>query len=166
MSSWAVGDPAMVVDFRQLYCPGGPQNKPKLGPKATKAFYPDDPSNVYHSYMGIREFQILHAGTNTLTYTTCTLTSGCTRPTMIPAVTGQPDDPRAVLTRWNTPSTAAGTRTKQWATRYSTATSIRISPRVCGRCGGFTMSSKQAPSSTPQPGGQPQAGTGRFPMAK
>src|SRR5262249_25574466 len=38
----------------------------KLGakPTATKAFYPDDPSNVYHSYMNEHvKFRILHAGT-------------------------------------------------------------------------------------------------------
>jgi hypothetical protein len=54
LSSWAVSDPAMVVDF--------PANS---GHTATKALYPDDPSNVYHSYMGDHvQFRILHAGTN------------------------------------------------------------------------------------------------------
>jgi manganese oxidase len=54
LSSWAVGDPAMVVDF--------PANS---GQKATKALYPDDPSNVYHSYLADHvQFRILHAGTN------------------------------------------------------------------------------------------------------
>ena len=54
LSSWAVADPAMVVDF--------PANS---GKPATKALYPDDPSNVYHSYMGDHvQFRILHAGTN------------------------------------------------------------------------------------------------------
>lgn len=54
LSSWAVSDPAMVVDF--------PANS---GQKATKALYPDDPSNVYHSYMGDHVvFRILHAGAN------------------------------------------------------------------------------------------------------
>ena len=33
------------------------------GPKATKALYPDDPSNVYHSYIGDHtKFRILHGG--------------------------------------------------------------------------------------------------------
>src|SRR5262249_10831228 len=32
--------------------------------KATKAFYPDDPSNVYHSYLNDHvKFRIMHAGT-------------------------------------------------------------------------------------------------------
>jgi hypothetical protein len=54
LSSWAVSDPAMVVDF--------PANS---NMKATKALYPDDPSNVYHSYIGDHlRFRILHAGTN------------------------------------------------------------------------------------------------------
>ena len=54
LSSWAVADPAMIVDF--------PAN---CGHTATKALYPDDPSNVYHSYLSDHvEFRILHAGTN------------------------------------------------------------------------------------------------------
>ena len=54
LSSWAVSDPAMTVDF--------PANS---GKKATKALYPDDPSNVYHSYLADHvQFRILHAGTN------------------------------------------------------------------------------------------------------
>ncbi len=54
LSSWAVADPAMIVD-----------NPANSGKTATKAFYPDDPANVYHSYMGDHvQFRILHAGTN------------------------------------------------------------------------------------------------------
>ena len=67
LSSWAVGDPAMVVDYpANSVKPGADVTAdPKPGPKATKAFYPDDPSNVYHSYMGDHvKFQVLHAGTN------------------------------------------------------------------------------------------------------
>ncbi|MGH8531259.1 MAG: copper oxidase [Gammaproteobacteria bacterium] len=57
LTSWAVGDSAMVVDN-----PAGnvknPDNKP-----ATVAYYPDDPSNVYHSYLGDHvTFQIGHGG--------------------------------------------------------------------------------------------------------
>jgi hypothetical protein len=103
LSSWAVGDPAMVVDVpanapnalvsnpddhRQVNTkvpPGSPaavyaaqQGKPRpdtgvppesddFAPlnsaRATKAFFPDDPSNVYHSYMDDHvKFRILHAG--------------------------------------------------------------------------------------------------------
>jgi hypothetical protein len=68
LNSWPLGDPAMVVDV--------PANAPctpdqiqkaipcvKPGLKATKAFYPDDPSNVYHSYIGEHlKMRILHAG--------------------------------------------------------------------------------------------------------
>ncbi|HEX2832585.1 MAG TPA: hypothetical protein VHW00_06200 [Thermoanaerobaculia bacterium] len=58
LSSWTVGDPAMVVDVPA-------NNGTGTGPKATKALFPDDPSNVYHSYVGDHViFQILHAGTN------------------------------------------------------------------------------------------------------
>ena len=72
LSAWAVGDPAMVVDFpaNTIDTTIPPTNPPTSnnvapGPKATKALYPDDPSNVYHSYMGDHvQFRILHAGTN------------------------------------------------------------------------------------------------------
>jgi manganese oxidase len=47
LSAWVVGDPAMVVDV--------PANASLVpGPKATKALYPDDPSNVHHSYINDR----------------------------------------------------------------------------------------------------------------
>jgi hypothetical protein len=103
LSSFAVGDPAMVVDVpanapnalvsdpdqhRQVnkqVPPGSPaavnaalDGKPRplthvppqsddFAPlskaQATKAFFPDDPSNVYHSYMDDHvKFRILHAG--------------------------------------------------------------------------------------------------------
>jgi hypothetical protein len=56
LSSWPNGDPAMVVDQ-----PANVTTKTK----ATKAFFPDDPSNVYHSYLRDHvKFRILHAGTN------------------------------------------------------------------------------------------------------
>ena len=63
LSSWAVGDPAMVVD---IPANGSIRRRtPPARTKATKALYPDDPSNVYHSYMGDHvKFHILHAGTN------------------------------------------------------------------------------------------------------
>ncbi|HJR08420.1 MAG TPA: hypothetical protein VJ842_14255 [Pyrinomonadaceae bacterium] len=77
LSAWAVGDPAMVVDrpanspctvesLREGRCTGTKQypnfNVPP-GFKATKAFYPQDPSNVHHSYLGDHVKQrIVHAG--------------------------------------------------------------------------------------------------------
>ncbi|HEX6901538.1 MAG TPA: copper oxidase [Thermoanaerobaculia bacterium] len=79
LSSWAVGDPAMVVDVpANSPCMDSSSDDPVLlsnsatlagyaaalrepdkyapcvpnkGPKATRAYYPDDPSNVYHSYL-------------------------------------------------------------------------------------------------------------------
>jgi hypothetical protein len=71
LTSWAVGDPAMVVDVpANAPCTvadvqSGDVNActPQPGPKATKAFYPDDPSNVYHSYIRDHvKFRILHGG--------------------------------------------------------------------------------------------------------
>ncbi|HEX6100044.1 MAG TPA: copper oxidase [Thermoanaerobaculia bacterium] len=69
LSSWTVGDPAMVVDVpanapcKKEDIREGRPCTPTPGPKATKVFYPDDPSNVYHSYLGDHvKFRILHAG--------------------------------------------------------------------------------------------------------
>jgi alpha-tubulin suppressor-like RCC1 family protein len=61
LSSWTVGDPAMVVDIPA----NATDNNGNLitGPKATKALYPDDPSNVHRSYINDRvKFRNLHAG--------------------------------------------------------------------------------------------------------
>ncbi len=71
LTSWAVGDPAMIVDVpANAPCTvedvqSGDQGActPQPGPKATKALYPDDPSNVYHSYLQDHvKFRILHGG--------------------------------------------------------------------------------------------------------
>jgi hypothetical protein len=94
LASWAVGDPAMVVnvpanipsmqtyppitnpnvltkwvnDMQQLQVNGTAlpsPSAPQKGQKATQAFFPDDPSNVYHSYLQDHVvFRILHAGSN------------------------------------------------------------------------------------------------------
>ena len=81
LTSWAVGDPAMVVDV-PANAPCSPSDireqkerarqgiitptcTPDPGPKATKAFYPDDPSNVYHSYLNDHvKFRNLLAGSD------------------------------------------------------------------------------------------------------
>ena len=69
LTSWAVGDPAMVVDIPanvglEGLAPGQVPNKKALGPKATKALYPEDPSNVFHSYIGDHvKFRQVHVGT-------------------------------------------------------------------------------------------------------
>lgn len=63
LTSWVLGDPAMVVDV-----PAGINSDGNLGAVAnplfaTKAFFPDDPSNVHHSYLNDRvKFRNLHAG--------------------------------------------------------------------------------------------------------
>ncbi len=62
LTSWVLGDPAMVVDM-----PAG-VNAKGMGVVdnpvfATKAYFPDDPSNVHHSYLNDRvKFRNLHAG--------------------------------------------------------------------------------------------------------
>ena len=59
LSSWAVGDPAMLVDIpANESLPGGTN----AGNPANTGLYPDDPSNVYHSYMRDHvKFRILNA---------------------------------------------------------------------------------------------------------
>ncbi|HSR69730.1 MAG TPA: copper oxidase [Acidobacteriota bacterium] len=52
LSSWTVGDPAQVVDIpANATCPSFVPGTPGCQPRATKVLYPDDPSNVYHSYL-------------------------------------------------------------------------------------------------------------------
>ncbi len=89
LSAWTTGDPAMVVDVpantpctagtgtnnpnvtaggTKKPCRNGVKGNAPAGinpyRKATKALYPDDPSNVYHSYINDHtKFRILHAGT-------------------------------------------------------------------------------------------------------
>jgi hypothetical protein len=61
LSAWAVGDPAQIVDV-----PANTRDANGnliLGLKATKALYPDDPSNVHHSYIGDHvKMRVVHAG--------------------------------------------------------------------------------------------------------
>jgi manganese oxidase len=68
LSSWPLGDPAMVVDV-PANAPCTPESirlgtcTPTPGPKATKALYPDDPSNVHHSYINDHtKMRIVHGG--------------------------------------------------------------------------------------------------------
>jgi hypothetical protein len=75
LTSHAVGDPAMLVDIPanvglENVLPPDPNATPPLvipegavGPKATAALYPDDPSNVHHSYISdFVKFRNLHTG--------------------------------------------------------------------------------------------------------
>ncbi len=71
LSAWAMGDPAEVVDVpanapcTEADVQSGNQSActPTPGPKATKVLYPDDPSNVYHSYLRDHvKFRIMHGG--------------------------------------------------------------------------------------------------------
>src|SRR4029077_5913666 len=94
LASWAVGDPAMVVDvpanipsvtqyppitnpnivtkwvdvLQDLQVNGTAlpsPSEPKPGQKASVAFFPDDPSNVYHAYLQDHvKFRVLHGGSN------------------------------------------------------------------------------------------------------
>ncbi|MBV9250624.1 MAG: hypothetical protein JO227_15425, partial [Acetobacteraceae bacterium] len=68
LSSWAVGDPALLVGkpdgLLNTYPPQQVPYQPKTVLRTDdEAKYPDDPSNVYHSYVGDRViFRIVHAG--------------------------------------------------------------------------------------------------------
>jgi hypothetical protein len=69
LSSWAVGDPAQLVGKPDGLADPSPTIRPvPYTPKTTlrtddEVKYPDDPSNVYHSYIGDRVvFRIVHAG--------------------------------------------------------------------------------------------------------
>jgi hypothetical protein len=67
LASSAVGDPAMIVDIPANVglenCDITGAGCAATGPKATKAYYPDDPSNVHHSYQSDHVvFRNLHAG--------------------------------------------------------------------------------------------------------
>jgi len=71
LTSPAVGDPSMVVDIPavtglEACTPGvapGTGVCAAIGPKAKKAFYPDDPSNVHHSYISDHvKFRNVHTG--------------------------------------------------------------------------------------------------------
>ncbi len=72
LSSWPNGDPAMIVDNpADSSCGDGGQNNDYTKYKcagdnpATQSFYPDDPSNVYHSYLWDHtKFRILHGGSD------------------------------------------------------------------------------------------------------
>ncbi|HEU5093065.1 MAG TPA: hypothetical protein VFT30_10285, partial [Nitrospira sp.] len=61
LSSWTIGDPAQIVDV-----PANTTDKLGnliTGRKATKVLYPDDPSNVHHSYIGDPvKMRVVHAG--------------------------------------------------------------------------------------------------------
>lgn len=65
LSAWAVGDPAQIVDIPANANTGidDTSKLPTPGPKATKVLYPEDPSNVHHSYLNDHvKMRIVHAG--------------------------------------------------------------------------------------------------------
>ena len=62
LTSTAVGDPAMIVDVPTNQTID-PVTMAPNGLRANKALYPDDPSNVHHSYLNDHiKFRQLHAG--------------------------------------------------------------------------------------------------------
>src|ERR1044072_7290519 len=61
LSAWAVGDPAQIVD---VPANATDENGNLIkGAKATKILFPDDPSNVHHSYINDHvKMRVVHAG--------------------------------------------------------------------------------------------------------
>ena len=68
LSSWAVGDPAMVVERAPVANPCDPANpapgcNPAVLGDAIAALYPEDPSNVHHSYLNDHvKMRLVHGG--------------------------------------------------------------------------------------------------------
>ncbi|HET8538634.1 MAG TPA: hypothetical protein VFL83_02060 [Anaeromyxobacter sp.] len=68
LTSFTVGDPAVLVNNPanlglENVGPGQTPPAAAMGPKATAAFYPDDPANVHHSYTSdFVKFRNLHTG--------------------------------------------------------------------------------------------------------
>jgi hypothetical protein len=63
LSSWAVGDPAMIVDRPASTQVDAKGNRIAGALPASKAYYPDDPSNVHHSYLNDHvKMRVVHAG--------------------------------------------------------------------------------------------------------
>ncbi|MDQ3803543.1 MAG: LpqB family beta-propeller domain-containing protein [Acidobacteriota bacterium] len=63
LSSWTVGDPAQIVDHPASAQVDSGGNKIPGAPRATKVFFPEDPSNVYHGYLNDHtKFRVVHAG--------------------------------------------------------------------------------------------------------
>jgi hypothetical protein len=67
LTAYTVGDVAMLVDIPANtgleLCDPALNNCANVGPKATEAFFPGDPSNVHHSDIGdFVKFANLHAG--------------------------------------------------------------------------------------------------------
>jgi hypothetical protein len=61
LSAWAVGDPAQIVDVPANTKDGS--GNLITGAKATKVLFPDDPSNVHHSYLNDHvKMRVVHAG--------------------------------------------------------------------------------------------------------
>jgi hypothetical protein len=63
LSSWTVGDPAQIVDVPANTQVDSGGNKIPGAPRATKVFFPEDPSNVYHGYLNDHtKMRVVHAG--------------------------------------------------------------------------------------------------------
>jgi hypothetical protein len=61
LSAWTIGDPAQIVDIPANTTDAN--DNLLLGPKATKVLFPEDPSNVHHSYIGDHvKMRVVHAG--------------------------------------------------------------------------------------------------------
>jgi hypothetical protein len=111
LSSWACGDPAMVVDV-PANAPNATIGSPAEGQQINgnlkaegpssghwqaegNSVLPDDPSNVYHSYSRPGDLPRDEHGSG-IVHATCTLISGCGLPTARRALPRFPDDQRGL----------------------------------------------------------------------
>ena len=144
LSAWTVGDPAMVVDV-----PADAASPRSQGDQGAVPGRPLERPPQLHQRPG--EVPQRDGGARSTTSSTCTPTSGSSSPTTRTRTTWTArSSDRARATRTRSPSAAPATATRPSATRSSTATSIRTSPRACGRCGAATTPSSAAPCSTPR----------------
>jgi hypothetical protein len=63
LTSWAVGDPAMIVDIPAVFAPFITGEPIGAGPQASLTLFPEDPANTHHSYLNDHvKFRNVHAG--------------------------------------------------------------------------------------------------------
>jgi hypothetical protein len=184
LSSWSVGDPAMVVDrpanatvlnqapppaptiippaqlcsttqlgdsppaapdpkCANAHVPPSPATPYSLAglSKATRVYYPDDPSNVYHTYMNDHvKFRILHGGRDVSHVHHQHAHQWLQSPNSDQGsyLDSQMISPGASYTL-EMVYNGSGNRNKTVGDSIFTATSTRILRQECGRCGAFTI---------------------------
>ena len=150
LSSWPNGDPAQVSTQPAGLGDGSDDDSDSSVGEAIR--FPDDPSNVYHSYMGDPvKYRIASAGSSAAHVHHQHAHQWLHSPNASAShyLDSQTLTPGSTYSKWSTAARAIAT--KPSATRFSTATSIPTSPRACGPCGGCTTSLRTAHAWTRTP---------------